>query len=137
MILLLFSTMYNLFFTFHSLPSTIHHPPSTIDHHPSTIDHLPSTIYHPPFTIYHHTCTTHYHHHYNHHHHYHNQGCGSNTWVGCATLRELFCCLRVNLLGQPSQMATLLLRAACVVGRGLARGASVANELKPGCGSGW
>ena len=36
---------------------------------------------------------------------------------------------------QPQQMA--LLRAACVVGRGLARGASVANELKPGCGSGW
>ena len=37
---------------------------------------------------------------------HHHQGCGSNTWVGCAPLRELYCCLRVNLSGQPYQMAT-------------------------------
>ena len=62
---------------------------------------------------------------------HHHQGCGSNTSVGFAPLRELYCCLRVNLSGQSCQMATqqmALWRAACDVG-----GSSRAARATPTC----
>ena len=115
-------------------PIPSHTTPHHTQHHTTRTPHVHHT--HTPHV--HHTHTPHTHHHTHHTHHtglrFKPRGLVVHRFVSCSVVFALTFLVN-RFRWQPQQMA--LLRAACVVGRGLARGASVANELKPGCGSGW